>query len=334
MNANDRPAFDRYNHSDNNRRKNSMYELAYPGPIAASAEFSSLPMIVALEGYADAGQAISQVSSHLLQALDSTPVATFNVDELIDYRARRPSVTLDHSRVAGREKLNLVLHLVKDTNDSPFLILTGPEPDLKWESFGKAVTELAQRCSVERVVTLYSAPMTVPHTRPLVVSAHASDPSFIKDFHSWGARMIIPGSAALDIELKLKEAGLETVGLTAHVPHYIAASDYPEATRALLEAAGKLTDRSIPVGALDADVERMQRQLADQVHDNPEIATVVNALEQQYDLESERQRQRKESNLLEPGQDIPTGEELGAEFEAFLAEMSDGSGENTEGGEE
>ena len=67
----------------------------------------------------------------------------------------------------------------------------------------------------------------------------------------------------------------------------------------------------------------MQHQLQDQVEDSQEIATVVSALEHQYDAEMERMRRKRENNLLKPGQDIPTGEELGAEFEAFLQNMSD-----------
>ena len=330
MTTNDRPAFDRYNQPDNGRKKDSMYELEFPGPLSTHGQQESLPMVVALDGYADAGQAINQASTHLLQALDHSPVASFNVDELIDYRSRRPSVTLDHSSVADRESLALTLNLVKDTEDRPFLLLSGPEPDLKWETFSRSVVDLAKRCSVDRVVTLYAAPMTVPHTRPLMISAHASDRSLVKDFHTWEARMIIPGSAALEIELNLKKAGIETVGVTAHVPHYISASDYPEATRALLSAAGKVTEREIPLGALDADIDRMKRQLADQVEENQEIAAIVGALEQQYDLEAERQRKRRENNLLAPGEDIPTGDELGAEFEAFLAEMSTSPGEQAE----
>ena len=41
-------------------------------------------------------------------------------------------------------------------------------------------------------------------------------------------------------------------------------------------------------------------------------------------------RRKRENNLLKPGQDIPTGEELGAEFEAFLQNMSDENRSDTD----
>lgn len=321
-----------------------MYEMEYPAPIqfdrpsitdatagldgtANGAE--ELPMLVALQGYADAGQAVSSASSHLLAALDHSPVASFKVDELIDYRSRRPGVTIDNSKVVDSDDVRLDLHLVKDTQGRPFLLLSGLEPDLKWGAFSDAVVDLARRGQVGMVASLYSAPMTVPHTRPLVISAHASDSSLIQDFHTWDSRMIVPGAAALETEKKLNRHGFETIGLTAHVPHYIAASDYPEATLRLLQAFADVADRDLPLKALEKELERVQHQLQDQVEDSQEIATVVSALEHQYDAEMERMRRKRENNLLKPGQDIPTGEELGAEFEAFLQNMSDENGADT-----
>lgn len=339
--------FDNNDHRGNGERRERqlggrMYELEYPAPIqfdrpsiadepmglsdAEGAEGAEeLPMLVALQGYADAGQAVSNASSHILAALEHSPVASFKVDELIDYRSRRPGVTIENSKVVDTDDIRLDLHLVKDTQGRPFLLLSGLEPDLKWGAFSDAVVDLARRGQVGMVASLYSAPMTVPHTRRLVISAHASESSLIKDYHTWDSRMIVPGAAALETEKKLNRHGFETVGFTAHVPHYIAASDYPEATLRLLEAFSDVADRELPLKALEKELERVQRQLQDQVEESQEIATVVSALEHQYDAEMERMRRKRENNLLQPGQDIPTGEELGAEFEAFLQNMSDGT---------
>lgn len=333
--------------NDRNERKTAgrMYEMEYPAPIQfdrpsiadatsglgdAEDGAEELPMLVALQGYADAGQAVSSASSHLLAALEHSPVASFKVDELIDYRSRRPGVTIDNSKVVDSDDVRLDLHLVKDTEGRPFLLLSGLEPDLKWGAFSDAVVDLARRGQVGMVASLYSAPMTVPHTRPLVISAHASDSSLIQDFHTWDSRMIVPGAAALETEKKLNRHGFETIGLTAHVPHYIAASDYPEATLRLLQAFADVADRDLPLKALEKELERVQHQLQDQVEDSQEIATVVSALEHQYDAEMERMRRKRENNLLKPGQDIPTGEELGAEFEAFLQNMSDENRSDTD----
>lgn len=301
--------------SENNR----MYELEYPAPGTRDEADGGVPLVIALQGYADAGQGVQQAAQHLLQALEHSPVATFDVDELVDYRSRRPGVTIDRSRLLSGEELSLTLHRLEDSTGDPFLLLEGPEPDLRWNAFSRAVTELCTRLGVDRAVALYSAPMTVPHTRPLVISAHASDPALVADLQQWEARMIIPGAAALKLELSLGRAGVDTVGLTAHVPHYIAASDYPEATWALLHTVEQVAGLHLPLRALQADMEKVRAQLAEQVEESGEIAAVVTALEHQYDNEMARLRRRKENNLLAPGQDVPSGDEIGAEFEEFLA---------------
>lgn len=306
--------------SDSNR----MYELEYPGPSAQSTDGEEgLSMVIALQGYADAGQGVRQASQHLLQALDHSAVATFNVDELIDYRSRRPGVTLDRGRVVDRENLALTLYRMEDSDGQPFMLLAGPEPDLRWEAFSRAVAELASRSGVDRVVTFYAAPMTVPHTRPLIVTAHGSDSSLTRDLRTWESRMIIPGAAMLDVELLLSRGGLSTLGLTAHVPHYIAASDYPEAAYGLLHTLESVADLNLPLRALEADMDKVRQQLADQVDDSAEIASVVGALERQYDEDQSRQRKRKDNALLAPGQEVPSGEEISAEVERFLASAVD-----------
>ncbi|WP_297008524.1 PAC2 family protein [uncultured Corynebacterium sp.] len=315
--------------SENDR----MYELEYPAP-GTGDPARGIPLVIALQGYADAGQGVQQSAQHLLQALEHRPVATFDVDALVDYRSRRPGVTIDRSRLVGSEDLSLTLHRLEDSLGHPFLLLEGPEPDLRWNAFSRAVTELSTSLGVERAVALYAAPMTVPHTRPLVVSAHASDPALVADLQRWESRMIIPGSAALRTELSLAKAGVETVGLTAHVPHYIAASDYPEATYGLLHAVERVGDLELPLRALQADMEKVRAQLAEQVEESGEIGTVVAALERQYDEEMARLRRRQENSLLAPGEEVPSGEELGAEFERFLAGMSGDSRDGTDGPED
>lgn len=301
---------------------NSMYELEYPSPGNRDEASEGLPLVIALQGYADAGQGVQQASQHLLQALEHRPVATFDVDELIDYRSRRPGVTIDRSRLVGSEDTALTLHRLEDSEGDPFLLLEGPEPDLRWNAFSRAVAELSMTLGVTRCVALYSAPMTVPHTRPLVVSAHASDAAVVADLQQWEARMIIPGSAALRLELALGRAGVETVGLTAHVPHYVAASDYPEAAYGLLHTVEKVGDLHLPLRAIQADMEKVRNQLAEQVDESTEIAGVVAALERQYDHEMDRLRTQRANTLLAPGEQVPSGDELGAEFERYLADMS------------
>src|SRR5699024_9050962 len=144
-------------------------------------------------------------------------------------------------------------------------------------------------------ISFYAAPMTVPHTRPLVISAHASDPSLVRDYHTWDARLVIPGAAALETEMQLSAAGFDAIGLTAHVPLDLAGVECSEARAALLQAVGAPAARELPLRAVDKDMSRAQQQLAQQTEESDEIGAVVGALEQQYDKDVRRLRKKKSS---------------------------------------
>jgi hypothetical protein len=127
-----------------------------------------------LSGYIDAGHAGRLAVDHLLSALPNTLVATFDVDQLLDYRSRRPTMTFDGDHWAEYDEPVLGIYAMRDLTGTPFLLLTGPEPDTQWERFASAVGELVERLDVDLTVGMAAIPMAVPHTRPAGVTAHGT----------------------------------------------------------------------------------------------------------------------------------------------------------------
>lgn len=300
-----------------------MYELEFPAPKISDTGATGPTLVVALQGYADAGHAVDSSANHLRAALDNAPVASFNNDELIDYRSRRPAVLIDHNEVVEGDELRLAIDVLQDSNHKPFLLLSGPEPDLRWDGFTEAVADLVEKFGVAQTICLYSAPMTVPHTRPMVVSAHGNDAKLIGSQFTLDTKITVPGSAALHLERLLNKRGLNVAGYTAHVPHYLAASTYPEATLNLLRSVAATADLEFPLGALEEDAARVAEQVEEQVQGSPEIQHVVGMLERQYDEELERYKERNPQAVLPGESSLPSGEELGVEFEQFLAELDE-----------
>lgn len=295
-----------------------MYEMQFPAPDVGPKN-GGLTMVVALQGYADAGLAVAGSAGHLIDALDHRPLVNFNNDELVDYRSRRPAVTMVGDAVADSAELELSLQVVRDNAGKPFLLLSGPEPDLRWDAFSQAVADLVERFDVRRTVSLYSAPMTVPHTRPLGIIAHGNDRELLAGHRTWGQRVTVPGAASLRIELELNRRGRTTCGFTAQVPHYVAASDYPLAALRLLEAVADAGDLEFPLTALERESDKVAELLAEQARESEEVAGIVRMLEHQHD-EEERRRSTLESNpLVRADGTMPSADELGAEFERFLA---------------
>ena len=310
--------------------QSKMYELEFPAPQLSSADGQGPVLIHGLEGFSDAGHAVKLATTHLRESLESELVASFAVDELVDYRSRRPTMTFKADHFSDYDQPELNLYALKDTAGTPFLLLAGMEPDLRWERFTTAVRLLAEQLGVRRTVGINAIPMAIPHTRPLGVTAHSTNKDLIKVHQRWSGELQVPGSASSLIELRMAQHGHESVGFSVHVPHYLAQTDYPGAAETLLENVSDVTDLDLPLAALGEAAARVREQVDEHIAGNDEVQTVVHALERQYDAYVTAQEQQ--STLLASEEDLPSGDELGAEFERFLAEqaLQDGEGGNSE----
>ncbi|MER7333149.1 MULTISPECIES: PAC2 family protein [unclassified Micromonospora] len=277
-------------------------------------------LIQALTGFVDAGSATRLAREQLLTSLDSRPIARFDVDQLFDYRSRRPVMTFVEDHWEAYDAPALELHVLRDDDETPFLLLTGPEPDLQWERFVAAVGALAARLDVRLTVGLNAIPMAVPHTRPAGVTAHATRRELIAGYEPWLQRVQVPGSVGHLLEFRLGELGRDALGFAAHVPHYVAQTEYPAAAEVLLASVSRSTGLLLPRDGLRSAAEVVRQEIDRQVAQTDEAAQLVQALEEQYDAFA---RGRGERSLLarETGP-LPTADELGAELERFLAEQT------------
>ena len=291
------------------------------------SDSGDLTLVCVLTGFLDAGKAAELAATHLAQLSDGGKVvATFDVDSLHDYRARRPPVTFVRDHYSDYEAPRLVVRALRDTGGAPFLLLQGPEPDIRWEAFARAVREVVEHFGVARVVSLGAVPMAVPHTRPIAITPHANRPELVVGESPWQGELRVPASAQSLLEIRLGEWGLDALGFVAHIPHYLAQMEYPQAALGLLEhveRGGRLTiDLSDLREAAEITGTEVDRYLAS--HD--EVGDVVRVLEQQYD--SFREAEAAGTSLLAGDQPLPTGEEIGLQFEQFLAGLDDDQGES------
>jgi len=308
---------DEQGHHDSDGR---MYELEFPGPQLTSTDGQGPVLIHALEGFSDAGHAVRLAAEHLKGSLDGELVASFAIDDLLDYRSRRPLMTFKIDHFTDYDDPQLNLYALRDSEGTPFLLLAGMEPDLQWERFVTAVRLLAERLGVRRTVGLGAIPMAVPHTRPVTMTAHSNNRELIVGHQPWVGEVQVPSSASNLLEFRMAQHGHESVGFTVHVPHYLAQTDYPAATEALLDQVATSASLHFPLQALREAATGVRNRIDEQVEASEEVAQVVKALEHQYDAFVAAQENR---SLLARDEDLPSGEELGAEFQRFLAEHAD-----------
>jgi predicted ATP-grasp superfamily ATP-dependent carboligase len=295
-----------------------LYELAVDIP-----ELSRPVLVQALSGFVDAGSAVRLARQHLLDHLDPTPVASFDLDQLLDYRSRRPVMHFVEDHWDGYDQPELALHLLHDRQGVAFLLLDGPEPDLQWDRFVASLAGLIDRLGVRLTVGLNAIPMAVPHTRPTGTTAHATRPELIAGYEPWLQRVQVPAAVGHLLEYRLGQQGRDALGFAAHVPHYLAQTDYPAAAEQLLTQVSKATGLLLPTEELRANAELIRADIDHQVAQSEEANALVHALEQQYDAFV---RGREGTNLLSSVGPLPTAEELGAELERYLAEQGN-SGE-------
>jgi hypothetical protein len=284
-----------------------------------------LVLLYHFDGYIDAGETGEQIVRCLLDGSPSQVVARFDHDRLVDYRARRPLLTFQRDRWTDYEVPAIEVRLLRDSVGVPFLLLAGPEPDVEWERFTVAVRQVVARLGVRLSVNFHGIPMGVPHTRPVGLTPHGNRSDLVPGHGSFFDEAQVPGSAESLIEYRLGQVGHDVLGVAAHVPHYLARSPYPDAALTALEAITAATGLVLPgpAHALRNAALRTQEEIERQISEGDEdLVSLVQGLEHQYDAVAGAELR---GNLVAEPVDLPSADELAAEFERFLSER-DGDG--------
>jgi predicted ATP-grasp superfamily ATP-dependent carboligase len=262
-----------------------------------------------LDGFVDAGQAGRLLTANLIEQLDSEVVAVFDHDQLHDYRSRRPAMIFDTNQWRSYADLQLRLLKLTDERGEVFLLFSGPEPDVQWERLAAAVIGLIEQLDVRLTITLHGIPMAVPHSRPITATAHATDPELVQGYRSWIDRVEVPASFTGLLEYRLGQLDRKAMGFAAHVPHYLAQAAFPAAGLALTRQLSQATGLAIPLEPLEEASASNLTDINNEMAQSGEVQELVATLEQQYD-----------SMAADASQQVPSADEIGAEFERFLAE--------------
>ncbi|GIT80227.1 hypothetical protein LLS1_18960 [Leifsonia sp. LS1] len=285
-----------------------------------------LPLVAGLTGFADAGAGVSQLGTYLLGTLDSTVVATFDADILLDYRARRPLIYFDQDHLADYQPATLKLYLAYDELRQPFLLLSGFEPDFRWEAFTEAVLGLIERYRVRSVTWVHAIPMPVPHTRPIGVTVSGNRSELIEAMSVWKPQTQVPGNALHLLEYRLQERSYPIAGFVLLIPHYLADTEYPAAAIAGLDSISAATGLIFPSDRLRQEDRDFIANIDEQVAGNAELAKLVGTLEERHDTYMEDNQLR--SPLTDRDGELPSADEIAAELENFLAFRRHGDEEN------
>jgi hypothetical protein len=264
-------------------------------------ELSEPAVVVALDGWVDAGSAATAAAATLAQG--GRTIATFDPDAIFDYRARRPTLEIVHGRPRSLEWPELVLRSTR-VGERDLLVLTGAEPDYRWRELQVDIVTLAQKLDVSEWISLGAIPAAVPHTRPVPILGTESRSGMLKGGVLPGPEGVlrVPSAAISILDIAVAKSGIPSVGYFAQIPHYVS-GEYPQASIDLLRALGRHLDVELDVGRLPEEARLMRVRLDAAAAREDTTKTYVERLETLVD----------EARL-------PSGDDLISEIERFLRE--------------
>ncbi|TDE09523.1 PAC2 family protein [Jiangella asiatica] len=261
-------------------------------------------LIAAFEGWNDAGEAATAGVEHLEHEWRATPVAALDPDQYYDFQVNRPQVSVDETGLRSIEWPTTRLSVVHlDDADRDIVLLRGIEPNMRWRGFCAELLAVAADLGVEEVITLGALLADVPHTRPVPVTASASDPDQADRLGLEASKYEGPTGIVGVFQDAATKAGLESISLWAAVPHYVAQSPCPKATLVLMQRVEDVLRLPVPLGDLAEQAEAWQHGVDELAEEDSDVAEYVRRLEEARDTV-----------------DLPeaSGEHIAREFERYL----------------
>lgn len=276
----------------------ALYQLDRPLDLANPA------LVVAFDSWVDAGAAATTAARRLAEGGET--IATFDADLLYDYRSRRPTLDIVDGHPTSLSWPELVVRRRRfDGRD--LLVLSGPEPDYRWQALADDAARLATDLGVAEWISLGSIPAAVPHTRPVNILGTESRPGLLRGDVTPGPAGIlrVPSAAVSVLDLAVSRAGTPAVGYYAQIPHYVT-GPYPAATLELVSLVGRHLGADIPVHALRDEARLMRERLDAAATADDSTREYVARLEEMVDEARG-----------------PSGEDLISEIERFLREQGE-----------
>jgi proteasome assembly chaperone (PAC2) family protein len=276
----------------------------------ADPDLNEPVLVIALEGWIDAGLGAGNAIGALLDTIETEVLATFDTEYFIDQRARRPLARIVDGITTELTWPEIQLRYGRDGDGADMIFLIGPEPDFHWSDFVDVVTDAAGRFDVRLAVGLGAFPAPTPHTRPvrIIGTAPATSAHLLAVVGSVKGELEVPAGISSALELGFSEVDMEIVTLWARVPHYVASMPYPQASAALIDGLARIGGLTLDASHLRASAEEARQRVDDLVTNNPEHSSMVEQLEEAAD----------ESEGTSLGEELPSPDELAAELERFL----------------
>ncbi len=246
-------------------------------------------MVVAFEGWNDAGDAATQAVDFLRRRSRSRPMARINAEPYFDFTTARPriEINLDGERHI-RWPDSMLYAGSLGGSDTEVVFLLGVEPQLRWRSFCGRVVEVAKSLDASLVVSLGALLADVPHSRPVEIYGSADDVELAAELALTPSTYEGPTGIVGVLQHACRDAGLRSASLWAAVPSYVPGASSPKAALALIGRLRELLGFSLSTTELEIAASSYERQVSELVDEDEDTLAYVRELEQHYDDDEHR----------------------------------------------
>ena len=270
----------------------------------------------AFKGWNDAGESATSALAFVAGSLGAESFASIDPEEFVDFQTTRPTVRLEDGITRTIDWPEFEVHAVRIPRaPRDLILLSGPEPAFRWKTFSRTVVDLAEALGVQMAVLLGALLADVPHSRPVSVTAHASDPGLVERLALTPPTYEGPTGIVGVLHHAFTDAGLPAASLWAAVPHYVAVAPNPKGALALLRRLESLVGVTVDATDLEDAATEYESQVSRAVELDPDVQAFVERLERAVDEETGRP---------DPGS-LPSGDVIAREFQRFLRQRGDQS---------
>lgn len=273
-------------------------------------EFDDIPvlnepiLITAFEGWNDAAESASGAVTHLREVWNASLLLELDPEEYYDYQVNRPHIYSTDSGERGLIWPSTKVYTAREPHTGRDVVLIqGIEPNMKWPQFTREILGLAAELDVQLVVTLGALLSDNPHSRPVPITATASQPHLLTKYEVEQSHYEGPTGIVGVLAHSCAQFGIPCISLWASVPHYVGQAPCPKATLALVEHLEDILDAPVPLRELPEDARAWEIGVNELADDDEEIADYVAQLEEARDTV-----------------DLPeaSGDAIAREFERYL----------------
>ena len=277
-------------------------------------------LIVMMTGWIDAAGAAAAAAQVIAEDCETTPIARFDDDTFIDYRARRPTMELRDGVNTNLRWNHIELLAGRSPEGRDVLVLMGPEPDMNWRRFSKAIGDIAVELGVTHMIGFGAYPFAAPHTRTPRLSCSSPSADVLANVPFARSSVDVPAGMAAALEHTMHDRKIPALGIWAQVPHYVSSMTYPASSVALLDGLAEATGVRIAGASLRNEIDIQRERIDQMVADNVDHQLMVTQLESLHDAAVEDDADAADAATE---MRLKSGDEIAAEIQEFLRDQPD-----------